>query len=629
MTELVFDRYATNEDNHIFNELQEVSNTTARVVVPLHGAFFKKDFEARLASNSTVLTLGTHYKWVSMDPVLTSLTGMEVVNGIILMDGVNAIYSDIVIDYRAVGGKEGKSSYLIKKLRESVQAVADGPVSAANISGLPATWPPSPHDHNMLEDLTNIEPLREAMEGIWDALAKQRPLTLSEKNLFDLVNRMLYVVGESRNDMQKLSLDFSNLVSETELQNLQDQVTILQGLVNFGSTVFVRTLDELPEPDSGVIYLPSTKAWILTPANGVFDFNGLRVVCNGPTNIRGFGSSVCTIKSTGLDSLHPGLPFFTSDYNVIFEDMKIDHQGYLNPVFSVGETTPGVAFFADTFNITNAPNIGTFRDCSALAFVSSYLVASSGIKIAGNLVTLLANRLGAFPTAGSDPVIEFLENSVVLRRSSIVYSTFDLPTGVTGVKSFDPALNFPDNESLVLESCLFDGDGDPLDVALLDSPKIEVVHCHGLPNVTALTNYYMNDNAVVTDIVKTGEAVPVAGTTIVKKMIKFTNGTDNHVQAQFGETSQTKLFVNAAVTTTVNNKVVRLEIQKSLDGVNYTPVEGAVGKTKVRDANEPYGVAIVGFDDVEPGAHLRVFIANETDTTDVLVTDLNVVYFRQ
>lgn len=204
MPELVFDREASNPDNYITDELVEQSATSADLIVPLYGAFYDKDFELRLDGQPGPLTLGTDYDYVSLDPALTALTGIDVINGLVLKGSFAGTVNSYRIDYRAVGGKEGNNNYLIRKLREAVEEVADGTIDYNALEGLPATYPPEPHDHSMLDELTDLEPLRESMEGIWDALIKQRPVSTSYKQLFEQKERHFYLIAQMRNEFNQI-----------------------------------------------------------------------------------------------------------------------------------------------------------------------------------------------------------------------------------------------------------------------------------------------------------------------------------------------------------------------------------------------------------------------------------------
>ena len=629
MTELVFDRYGTNPDNYITDELVEISNSTARVIVPLKGAIFKDDFELRIASSGSVLTLGTHYKWVSLDPVLTGLTGKDVVNGVILTEGPGAVYSDVYMDYRAVGGKEGRSSVLIKKLREAVEKVDREGADYNLLSNLPSQWPPEPHDHSMLEDLTNLEPLRESMQGIWDALTKQRPISTSHQEHEDFVRRLMYLLAEQRNELNELVFDFQGLVSQSELTAVQQSVTAVDNKTDYKQLHFVRTLADLPDPDAGVIIFEAGHSYIFCPQNGVFDFEGNRVTSNGPVNIRGVGSGVTTLKSTGVETAHPGKAFFTFDHNVILEDFKYDHLNQTTPVFIYGTVTPNLAFFADTFNITNAPNIGTFKDCSAVAFVSGYFINSQEMAIDGSTLTVLIERCGFFPPAGTGRCVHFPATCVVNRRVSTSSSTFQLQAGVTGFSAADPDTSFPNNESLVIQDSLFTN-GIQLSANLINSAKVEIVHSHGVEASGCMLQYHMENNATPTPITATGEAVPVAGTFTLNRSKKFEQVGDNEYIYIGGESAYISMDATGSVTTGVNNEIVRLEIERSVDaGGAWTQIPGAVARAKVRTAGDPYPISVAYGAVLNPQDRVRVAVANQSSSGDVTVIDLATRMIRE
>lgn len=202
-----FDPHASDPNNFFVNELIPVSAMSARAFPVLHGAFYTKDFALRRASDLMTLTAGVHYEFLGYDSVLSAITGKAVASGIYLKAGPNAIYNDVLTDYRAVGGREGNSNALIRNLTEAARKIGDAVVTVEDISNLPPTWPPSPHDHDATTELVNLGPWRRTMMDIESAILKQRPLLNSERQLERRVTRIDYVTASISNRLNRVSAD--------------------------------------------------------------------------------------------------------------------------------------------------------------------------------------------------------------------------------------------------------------------------------------------------------------------------------------------------------------------------------------------------------------------------------------
>ena len=191
-----FDPYAKDERNFFKGELVEIGNSQARAFILRHGAFYTKDFEMRLDSDGTTLVNGEHYQFLHYDAALGAITGRDVSCGVILLGGPNAIFENVVCDYRAVGGKEGNSGYLLEKLREAIDKVGDGIIDWYDIPNIPNQFPPIPHLHDPTTDLTNLGPWIRVFEAMNRHLADRHTLVNSHLYIKNRVNRLEYYSAE-------------------------------------------------------------------------------------------------------------------------------------------------------------------------------------------------------------------------------------------------------------------------------------------------------------------------------------------------------------------------------------------------------------------------------------------------
>ena len=212
-----FDPYAKDERNFFKGELVEIGNSRARAFILRHGAFYTKDFEMRLDSDETVLVNGEHYQFLHYDAALGAITGRDVSCGVILLGGPNAIFENVVCDYRAVGGKEGNSSYLLEKLRDAIDKVGDGVIDWYDIPNLPDQFPPIPHLHDATTDLTNLGPWIRVFEAMNRHLADRHTLMNSHLYIKNRVNRLEYYSAEF---MRRLN-NLGTVVGHTSIGDIE------------------------------------------------------------------------------------------------------------------------------------------------------------------------------------------------------------------------------------------------------------------------------------------------------------------------------------------------------------------------------------------------------------------------
>ena len=197
-----FDRTTIAHSNLVVNEPHKLSYATARVILAKSGLFYTKSLIVTLVSNGVPLTLDIDYKLEGFDVEVTAVTGFECTCAIVF---INPTINGIVnLTYQAVGGKEGEMSSLLEQLRINIGLLNLQPATWGNVINKPAGFPPLPHVHNVLTDLSGLQPLKEVMERIYKALESRRPLVLSGTALSQRIDRMYAVLGDLRKDINLL-----------------------------------------------------------------------------------------------------------------------------------------------------------------------------------------------------------------------------------------------------------------------------------------------------------------------------------------------------------------------------------------------------------------------------------------
>ena len=197
-----FDRTGSSPDNYIVDELHNLPVDGARVIVMSQGVFYTHDFAFRPKDSATYLNLGTDYRYVSVDAEITAMTGMETATAIEVLN--DAIFGELLLTYRAVGGVEGRSNSLVQDLITAIDLAKDSKVDYRTLSGVPSQFPPAPHSHEV-SDLTGLEAVTQALNKLTTAVTDARPLKHSALELHAQDDRNVKLIGELQEDVSAIA----------------------------------------------------------------------------------------------------------------------------------------------------------------------------------------------------------------------------------------------------------------------------------------------------------------------------------------------------------------------------------------------------------------------------------------
>lgn len=230
-----FDASGNNVDNHVPNETHAVSAATARVIVARAGTFYTESVVVRLASTGAILVLGVDYRFTGFDPEMTAYTGLEVSAGIEFIN--ESIFGDVVVTYQAVGGHEGTNSYILLELTDRLEAMSGTTIPFSAIIDPPTGYPPAPHEHSVLTDLTELDSLRNLIEKLTIAFSSSKVLPGSRQEIMDRIDRIVALVGKQRQDINTLSL-LNNRLSgvDATVLTLSQSVATLTDAINYIDT---------------------------------------------------------------------------------------------------------------------------------------------------------------------------------------------------------------------------------------------------------------------------------------------------------------------------------------------------------------------------------------------------------
>lgn len=390
--------------------------------------------------------------------------------------------------------------------------------------------------------------------------------------------------------------------------------------VTSSTLVEVSSQSDLPAPVAGVITLDADTAYHIT-AHITTD-PGVRFVLDGIVAIYGTSSETASLTGSDLG----GQPYITSQYSLPMRDLTITATG--GPAVSIdGSAFSNVAAIDwRAVNFVDTPSVGTIKDVSNFIHIDSAYLNSSGLQFDGTIGTVGFDSSLFIADAGGTSM-EVLATATISRRLRIVTSSFVAASGATSIAISDPSV-FSSKESYILDFCNFSGGGSYLTGTTATNSEALFTRNVGVDNSAAVAHYYMNGNATVSTISITGTPVKIAGTTTSGPLVsEFDQTTTNRAVHEGVLTEYYVVSINAACASGNNNEVSVLLATGTGEGAatprTDTKMTSTANGTGRVESISTQGVVLLGTDD-----YFEVWVANETATTNITVTDLQVIARR-
>lgn len=374
---------------------------------------------------------------------------------------------------------------------------------------------------------------------------------------------------------------------------------------------FVNEKSDFGKSVSGVITLEPNKTYFIT---GNIDLNGDRLVTGGIVTLLGTSSETSSITSTGLSD---GVPLITSRYTIPmrFFTIKDVHTGFYIDDNSGANAPLAVDWLGVNFsNVDFAGEVGTVDN---FIYDTGAFLNSQGLKVTGTIGTLgISNSLFSGDGTAKN-IFELTSTASITRRFRTIYSSIIAFGSTVGYK-IDASATIP-VEGFILDTLNFSGGGTYIDGATSSDVESRWDECRGITNSASISNYYMNGNATATSVAATNTPYKVSGTTSSSSVTqKFTNTSNRStytgaIQRDFKVTAV--LSVNSG-----NNHQVGIYIAK-----NGTVLpESEIYVTTNAGGRAEGGVAQV-ITELTQSDYIEVFVENGTATSDITVTELNVI----
>jgi hypothetical protein len=374
------------------------------------------------------------------------------------------------------------------------------------------------------------------------------------------------------------------------------------------NVVVVNTKSDFPTPINNVITLAEDKTYYVST---MVDLTGDRIVTSGVCNLFGYSSEVSTLTSTGLGV---GVPLITSEWTIVIENITIKD---VHTAIDINGNTRTIALDWENVNFTNVPNVGIINTSDNFIYETGAFLGSEGLVLTGTVGTIsLTNSLfrGIGNTAN---IIEVNASAIITRRFRVTYSSFVVLPNNTGI-NFNVAATVPFN-SYILDTVNFSSSGTFISGVDYTNNKSSFNNNVGIINSREITQYGMINNAVATTIALQSVAYKVLGTTVSGSLTsKFTN--TNNRATFIGKIS--KIFVvNATMSiNSGNNNQIGIYIAKNGTILTESEVYITTNSSGRAESANVQAVLVMQAND-----YIEVFVGNDSSTSSVTVTDLNVI----
>lgn len=377
-----------------------------------------------------------------------------------------------------------------------------------------------------------------------------------------------------------------------------------------GAFVFVSSKEDLPTPSAGVITLAANTTYYFV-AN--IDLLGDRLAASANTVILGSSSENCSITSTGLGSDF----LLTTEYtmpvrHITFKDVTnaIDINAANTGAQPIAIDWYGVNFSGCSTNIL-------LGDLDNFIFSTGAVLSSGEIVFAGSVGTIgITNSL--FTGDGSAaPLIQVTSAATITRRFRVTYSSF-VAFGSTEAVDVEAGATVP-TEGFILDTCNFSGGGTYLPSLNHTDNESLFVNNVGIINSADVSQYYMNGNATATVVSVQGDTYKVAGTTTSSSVTqKFTN--TNNRATYIGALTRFFKVTATLSANSGNNNQIGCYVAKNGSIIADSEVYITTNASGRAEAATVQTLVQLTAND-----YIEIFVENDSGTTDITVTDLNVI----
>lgn len=377
------------------------------------------------------------------------------------------------------------------------------------------------------------------------------------------------------------------------------------------NVVFVGSAGDFPTPSAGVITLAANVTYFITDD---IDLGGDRLVGSANTTIIGGSSENCKITSTGLGV---GVALFTTAWTTPIR--HVTFYGVDTAIDIEGVTNAPVALDWTGMNFKDVPNIGTIDTCDNFIYSKGAILNSKGLVFDGTVGTVGIDNSIAVGSGAAGSIMELAPTATITRRFRIIYSSIVAFGSTTGI-DIDSLATVP-TESFILDTVNFSGGSTYLPDVDHTSNEARFENCKGVTNTSVNGQMYMQGNATATTITAANTFYKVAGVTSASSdNAKFTE-TDNRLTCD--ATLPRKFMLTAHLSFTAgNNQDIEFGFYDSTLSAVRTPSRTVTTTDGGGSAQNVGFSCVTTMEDLD---YIEIHCANNTSTTNVTVTNMNVL----
>ena len=256
--------------------------------------------------------------------------------------------------------------------------------------------------------------------------------------------------------------------------------------------------------------------------------------------------------------------------------------------------------------------------------LDSAFINSGNLTFNGNMGTIDFSQC-LFNCNASGTVFILPSTLTITRRFRVIYSSFIILSGETGINLNSSAV-IPD-DSFILTYCNFSG-GSSTYLGGLDytSNKSLFINNINITNTSNVGNIYLQNNNTDTPIGATGTFVKALGTTTLGTLNSpkwITDSSSNRIKYTGNETSFFSILASGSCSSHGANDTIGVCIAKNGSTITISRIS-----VRAFTQHQPVSFTVQHADDVTTNDYYEVWITNETNTTSVKLTDLNIIIHK-
>jgi hypothetical protein len=375
--------------------------------------------------------------------------------------------------------------------------------------------------------------------------------------------------------------------------------------------IFINTKTDFPAAVGGVITLANNTTYFITTA---IDLTGDRLVAGQNTTIIGGSSENCSITSTGLSS---STALITSNYSLPMRNISITHGKALD-LDGTGNASAALDWFG--VNFVNCATVGTIKTYTNFIMTDCALLNSANMTFDGTIQTVgFISCL--FSGIAGQTTLNFPSTLTITRRIRAVFSSFVAFGGATAIY-VDPAVTFSAGaENYILITCNFSGGATYVGGTNYTSNNALFQNCRGITNSANVGQMYFINDATPNSIASQGVFEKIEGTTIASSINQKFSHSLNRLTYVGGLTKEFVITASCSANSVTTPSAVLL-VRIAKNGATIAESESQVTTSNIGRNENFYCQAIVN---LAPNDYIELFIANDTSTNSVIVTDLNLL----